>query len=157
MMVRPRVVPNVAKAAVLVAMAQARGRWVRTAELPAPSAAAITSSGIAASVKPVAKWTAEASAKAAASAAIAVPALLLAVRRRLGSASCGVEITTAPQRRSVLSVTVRPGPPLYLGRQRFRGVDGRAGDGRAAVALPSPGRVGAGFRARAWSPVRGSW
>src|SRR5215469_11599829 len=86
MMVRPRMVPNVAKAAVLVAMAQVRGRWVRTAELPAPSTAAITSSGIAASAKPVAKWTAEASAKVAASAAIALPVLLLGARRRLGSA-----------------------------------------------------------------------
>src|SRR5215472_7862065 len=86
MMVRPRMVPNVAKAAVLVAMAQARGRWVRTAELPAPSTAAITSSGIAASAKPVAKWAAEASAKVAASAAIAMPVLLLGAQRRLGSA-----------------------------------------------------------------------
>jgi len=34
MMVRPKTVPNVAKAAVPVAMPRACARWVRTAELP---------------------------------------------------------------------------------------------------------------------------
>src|SRR5258708_32061019 len=77
MMVRPTIVPKVAKLVVPAAVPRACGRRERTAALPRPSAAAITSSGTAASVKLVAKWAAEASAKVAASAAIAVPVLRL--------------------------------------------------------------------------------
>src|SRR5215470_16007534 len=95
MMVRPRIVPKVAKAVVPTAMPQACARRVSAAELPAPSTAAITSSGIAALVKPVAKWTVEASAKVTLSAAIAIPVLRLGVRRRRRSA-CGVDVMIGP-------------------------------------------------------------
>jgi hypothetical protein len=66
-------VPKVAKAVVPTAIPQACAPRDRAAELPMPSTAAITSSGIAALLKPVAKWTAEASANVAASAAISSP------------------------------------------------------------------------------------
>jgi hypothetical protein len=66
------------------------------AEPPAASTAAITSSGIAAWVKPVPKWMAAAIAKVAASAAIAIPILLLGVRRRVDSCACDVEVMVSP-------------------------------------------------------------
>src|SRR5712691_6284616 len=130
MMVRPRMVPNVAKAVVPAAMLQACVRWVRAAELPAPSTAAITSSGIAALVKPVAKWTAEASAKVAASAAIAIPVLLLSVRRRLGSAACGVEVMVAPYGSVWPLREPAKGAPSAGRRDRFGHSPGRTRTGR---------------------------
>src|SRR5215472_9849511 len=77
MMVRPTIVPRVAKLVAPAAAPHACGRRERTVKLPRPSTAAMRSSGIAASVNPVAKWAAEASAKVAASAAIAVPVFRL--------------------------------------------------------------------------------
>src|SRR5262245_42427233 len=96
MMARPTVVPNVAKAVVPTAAPQACARRVRTAEAPAASTAAITSSGIAAWVKPVPKWMAEAIAKVAASAVIAIPILRLGMRRRVDSCAGDVEVMVSP-------------------------------------------------------------
>src|SRR2546429_7593538 len=95
-MAGPARVPNGGKAAAPTATPQAWARWVRTAEPPAASTAAITSSGIAAWVKPVPKWMAAAIAKVAASAAIAIPILLLGVRRRVDSCACEVEVMVSP-------------------------------------------------------------
>src|SRR6516225_8445257 len=199
MMVRPSTVPNVAKAAVPVAMPRACARWVRIAELPAPSTAAMTSSGIAASVKPVVKWTAEASAKVAASVAIAIPVFLLGARRPLCS-TCGAGVMVAPCGRALVcmcwlgaqpraglrgrhehlpgrtrtgrAATPRDGPEVAgrwgllfrrggrlvcRGCQRLRGVDGRAGVGRAAEVRPWPGRVAAGLGARAGYWIGDAW
>src|SRR6516225_8284112 len=85
MMVRPTIVPRAAKLVVPAAAPHACGRWKKTAELTRPSTTAMRSSGIAASVKPTAKWMAEASAKVAASAAIAAPVLRLGARRLWGA------------------------------------------------------------------------
>src|SRR5262249_59277820 len=93
------------------------------------STAAITSSGIAAWVKPVPKWMAEATAKVAASATIAIPILLLGVRRRVDSCACDVEVMVSPGE----SVC---GPPSTLGTGAWRVV----GPAEALTVPPGGGR-----------------
>src|SRR5215468_6281061 len=160
MMVRPRIVPKVAKAVVPTAMPQACARRVSAAELPTPSTAAITSSGIAALVKPVAKWTVEASAKVTLSAAIAIPVLRLGVRRRRRSA-CGVDVMVGPYGLVWLSRAgwvVRQWSPDRLGtgsggkeRPRRRAVPGAARCRLGAVRAASARRLAVlpGFSASA--------
>src|SRR5215469_5342846 len=163
MMVRPSAVPRVAAVAAVMAMPQARGCRDRAAVLPRARMPAMTSSGIAASGKLMAKCTAEAPAKAAASAAISSPVALLTVWCGREAGSAGV-MTWSPDWcrgvRLVVPVVNRccadpAAAAAGSGCYRLRGVDGRAGAGRVALARPSPGRVRAGLLT--WVPALRTW
>src|SRR6516162_9774717 len=155
MMVRPTIVPRAAKLVVLAAAPHAYGSRARTAALPRPSTAAMRSSGIAASVKPTVKWVAEASAKVAASAAIAVPVFRLGAlplwgaRLMLSSPASGAGVIGAP--RGVLAAGP-PGRVIALpGRASCPGVPpGGPGAARPGLRRPRQRREGsaAGWEVR---------